>query len=102
MRLEHKSEKELKKEIIQIAEKYLDLNKYQLFFFGSRVSGKGDSRSDIDLGIKGNKRLSAEISENIKDDLENLPTLYSIDFVDFENVSKDFRELAEKNIEYLN
>jgi len=102
MRLEHKSEKELKKEILQIAGKYLDLNEYQLFFFGSRVSGKGDSRSDIDVGIQGRQKLPFVAKMQIEEDLENLPTLYSIDFVDFENVSEDFRELAEKNIEYLN
>jgi len=40
MKLEHYSEKKLKKEIKEIKEiigKYLDFKKYKIFFFGSRI-----------------------------------------------------------------
>ena len=102
MRLEHKSEKELKKEILQIAEKYLDLSQYQLFFFGSRVSGKSFERSDIDVGIQGHQKLPFIAKMQIEEDLENLPTLYKIDLIDFNDVSEDFKKVALKSIEPIN
>ncbi|MEK7189472.1 MAG: nucleotidyltransferase domain-containing protein [Patescibacteria group bacterium] len=52
-RLEYYPVEKLKKELKDIAAKYLDLKKYHLFFFGSRVTGKGSERSDIDVGIEG-------------------------------------------------
>ena len=34
----------------------------------------------------------------IKEEIENLPTLFSIDVVDFKNVSENFYNVAMKNI----
>ena len=102
MKLKHKAEKEIKKEIVEIVGRYIDLNQYKLFFFGSRITGKGNDRSDIDLGIKGEKVVPIKAMSNIKEDLENLSTLYTIDIVDFSKVSFDFNKFATKNIEYLN
>jgi len=38
----------------------------------------------------------------IKEKIENLPTLYSIDMVDFQRTEKDFQKVAKKNIELIN
>lgn len=102
MKLEHKAEKEVKKEILKVVGKHIDLEQYKLFFFGGRVDGRGDDRSDIDLGIKGEKAVPVEAMSNIEEDLENLPMLYTIDVVDFSKVSSDFDKFATKSIEYLN
>jgi septum formation topological specificity factor MinE len=40
MKLKHYPLKKLKKEILEIVGKYLDLKEYKVFFFGSRVSEK--------------------------------------------------------------
>jgi predicted nucleotidyltransferase len=101
MRLEYYSVDKLKKEILEILGKYLDLSKYKVFFFGSRVSGSGDSRSDIDIGIEG-PEISAYAKLEIEEELENLPILYKIDFVDFNNVDEDFKKIAKKYVEYIN
>ncbi len=101
MKLEFYPEEKLKKEILEIIGKYLDLKKYKIFFFGSRVIGKNFLRSDIDIGIEGPKPLSAEIKFQIEEELENLPTLYKFDFVDFYQVSEDFKKIAKKEIEYV-
>ena len=53
MRIEHYPLEKLKKEMLDIISKYLNLNEYKIFFFGSRVEGKGNERSDIDIGIEG-------------------------------------------------
>jgi len=102
MRLEHYPEEKLKKEILEIVGKRLDLKKYKVFFFGSRVTGKGDERSDIDIGIEGTEKVPIEVKFDIEDDIENLPILYKIDLIDFYNTDKNFYEVAKQKIEILN
>jgi len=100
VKLKHYSVKKLKKEIRQIVGKHLDLRKYKIFFFGSRVKG-GDERTDIDIGIEGPKPIPLEILSEIKEEIQKLPILYHIDLVDFKSVDKDFYKVAKQNIEYL-
>jgi len=102
MKIEFYSEKKLKKEILNIIGKYLDLNKYKVFFFGSRAEGKNSPRSDIDIGIEGPKEIPLEIMAKIKEEVEEIPTLYKIDIIDFKSVEKDFYEVAKKKVEFLN
>ena len=99
MRLEHYSLEKLKAEITNLVGRHLDLNTHQLFFFGSRVLGKGDERSDIDVGVKGPAPVSLSVLAEIEEELADLPILYKIDFVDFNQVSGDFRQVVGKNIE---
>jgi len=74
MRLEYYSVDKLKKEILEILGKYLDLSKYKVFFFGSRVRGNSDERADIDIGIEG-PEIPAYAKLEIEEELENLPIL---------------------------
>lgn len=101
MKIEFYPEEKLKKEILEIAGKYLDLKKYKVFFFGSRVKGKNFPRSDIDIGVLGKEPIPIEIKFKIEEELEELPTLYKFDLVDFSEVSKDFKKEALKSIEYV-
>lgn len=101
MRLEYYSLEKLKREIIAITSKHLDISKYKIFFFGSRVSGKGDEHSDIDIGINGPEEISYEVMARIKEEAENLPTLYKIEIVDFSKVSSDFSKVAIAHQEYF-
>jgi predicted nucleotidyltransferase len=101
MRLEYYPADKLKKEILEILGKYLDLSKYKVFFFGSRVRGNSDERADIDIGIEG-PEIPAYAKLEIEEELENLPILYKIDFVDFNNVDEDFKKIAKKYVEYIN
>ena len=101
MRLEFYSSEKLKREVKDIIGKYLDFDQNKIFVFGSRVTGKGNERSDIDLGIEGTEEISWQAMTKIKEDIENLPILYKIDVVDFKKVSSDFYDLAKQNIEML-
>jgi uncharacterized protein len=98
MKLEHYSVKKLKKNILNIFGKYLSLEHYEIFFFGSRVNGKANKRSDIDIGIKGKKPIPIEIIEKIREDISELPILYKIDVVDFNKINKNFYKIAMKTI----
>ncbi len=102
MRLERYPAGKLKKEIKEILKKYLGSRKYQAFFFGSRVSGKGNERSDIDLGIEGLKPFPSEIVSKIREEIVNLPFLYRVDVVDFNTVEGKFKKIAKEKIELIN
>ena len=102
MKLEHESEKILKEKILRIIGKYLNLSKYRVFFFGSRVTGKSDENSDIDIGIEGDKPLPAGVLSDIQDEIEELPVLYKIDVVDFADANEKFKAIAKEHIELVN
>lgn len=102
MKLEYLSEDKLKKMVRQAVGKYLSLSQYRLFFFGSRVRGDSFLRSDIDIGIEGRKKLPAKIKLEIEEELENLPTLYKLELVDFKTVSADFKNEALKYYQLIN
>lgn len=100
-RLEYYPIKKLTQELKSIIAKHLDLGSYHLFFFGSRVMGKGNEKSDIDVGIEGKRPIPAKAFSKIKEEIENLPILYKIEIVDFANVSPDFKKVAKKKIETI-
>jgi len=102
MRLEYYPLEKLKKEILEIVGKNLNLQEYKVFFFGSRVLDRGDDRSDIDIGIEGEEAVPAEKLRAIKEAVYNLPTLYKIDIVDFKDVDEKFYQVAKEKIEFLN
>ena len=99
MRLEYYPVEKLKKEILDIIGAHLDLANYKVFFFGSRVSGGGTDRSDIDVGIEGPEPIPLETIATIKDAIRGLPLLYHIDIVDFRRAAPDFRDVASQHVE---
>jgi len=101
MKLEFYPKEKLEKEILEIVGKYLDTRQWRVFFFGSRVKGKSDERSDIDVGIEGPSAVPFKVMSEIKEDILNLPILYKIDIVDFKNVDKDFYQIAKQNFELI-
>jgi predicted nucleotidyltransferase len=101
--LQHYNGEELTREIKSIFENVFTSDSYDLFYFGSRVSGLNSSRSDIDLGFanKNGQIMSSYNFFKISEDLESIRTLYKIDFVDFGNVGFDFKKEALSNIQKI-
>lgn len=102
MKLKYFPQQLLEKEIMGIVSKFLNPKQYRVFYFGSRVTGKADEHSDIDIGIEGPKAIPLQIISQIKESVSNIPTLYTIDLVDFHTVPSDFAQIAKEKIEYLN
>ena len=102
MRLEHYSAARLAEQARAIFAAHLDLGSHRVFFFGSRVQGTNSERSDIDIGVEGVREVPAAAIIAIREELDNLPTLYTFDVVDFRKVSPGFREEALKDVEYVN
>jgi len=73
----------------------------QVVLFGSRAQGKAKPRSDFDLGVVGDTPLPLADFFAIEDMLDELPTLYRIDWVDFARVSERFRTQALKRVEVI-
>jgi predicted nucleotidyltransferase len=83
-------------------EQYKDeLSGHKVVLFGSRVRRSHSERSDFDIGVIGDKPLSAEDFYRIGDFFESLPTLYRIDWVDLNRASERLKEEALKNAAVL-
>lgn len=101
MRLEHYPIDKLKSELKTIIGRHLDLAQYQIFFFGSRVTGRGDERSDIDIGIAGPEKIPLSMMGQIQEEIGALRILYKIEVVDFQSVSSEFKAVAFKDREII-
>lgn len=71
-----------------------ELKGYRVVLFGSRAAGQPKDRSDFDFGIYGVTPVSLKTFYKISDFLEQLPTLYQIDWVDLNRASDALRENA--------
>lgn len=71
---------------------------YSIFLFGSRADGSAHERSDIDIGIEGPAPVPQEAFALIQEELEEAPTLYSVDVVDFRRVPEKFRQVARHRL----
>jgi predicted nucleotidyltransferase len=74
---------------------------YKLFVFGSQANREILSSSDIDVGIDIGKPIENRIISMIWNKLDDLPTLYTFDVIDFQMVEDRFKKVALKNIEVL-
>lgn len=101
MKLEHESAEKLRKDLFDIIYSEISREEYTAFFFGSRVSGTAGERSDIDVGIEGEKKVPAVSLAKIEDAVEALSTLYKIEIVDFARVSDDFKKVAKEEVEVV-
>lgn len=102
MRLEHYPAAKLRSQVREIIGRHLNLNEYKVFFFGSRIRGTNSPRSDIDIGIDGPAPIPGEVRVKIADELEELPTLYRFDLVDFKSVTEDFKRKILEEAEHVN
>lgn len=97
-----KTSSEREAEIMQMlkdlfAQRKTDLAKHRVLLFGSRARGNAKQHSDFDLAVDGDEPLPLKSFFEIAEDLENLPTLYSFDWVDLTKVNNRFREEALKS-----
>ena len=79
-------EEQIKGMIANVMQKFSpQLRGHRVLLFGSRAGGKARQRSDFDIGVIGDEPLPVKVFYEIDDMLENLPTLYRIDWVDLNN-----------------
>jgi len=84
----------------EILDKNLSGVSYHAFIFGSQANKASLIRSDIDVGIIADGITSYQLSK-INAAIEELPMLYKIDLVNFNEVDARFKSVALKNIESI-
>jgi predicted nucleotidyltransferase len=109
------SEEEVKQQAVQIVQKYLGMmHGLRLFLFGSRARKTASVRSDYDFGIQyvsalerneqtrnKHSNIPLNVLSRIEGELEDIHIMQTIDFVDLDRVSNDFRIAALKDAELL-
>lgn len=95
------SYKNLTDAIISSIKRHIPFKHYQIFYFGSRISGKAIARSDLDIGLMAEHKIPIDVMTRIREDLEQIPILQKIDLVDFSLASEDFTREARKNREII-
>ena len=69
------------RELSYFAQKY---SIEKIILFGSRARGTNTERSDIDIAVCGTKDI-----EKLREELEDIPTLYTIDVVDMDECKNE-------------
>lgn len=62
----------------------------KIILFGSRATGDAHRGSDIDLAIEGGKQLSFREERKLKEVLDDIAGIYSVDIIFLERVEADF------------
>ena len=78
-------------EVVAIIRRYLP-EKYKIYIFGSWAKGNALETSDLDIGILGDIAVDSGIMDRIVKETEIIPTLRSIDVVDLQTKTDDFRK----------
>lgn len=68
---------EVIQEVVRLCRKY---QAAEVILFGSRAKGTAQLKSDIDIAVSGVTEF-----EDLKAEIEDLPTLYSVDLVDLDS-----------------
>ena len=92
---------ELKLAVREAVGKYLNLQAYDVFIFGSEAAGTATDQSDIDIGILGPKPVSKAIIQRIRDELESIRTLRVFDVVDLAVTDASFQQKALQTAERI-
>jgi len=64
---------------------------WKAVLFGSRARDGARARSDWDIGLVGPGPMPSETAARIREALDDLPTLHTIDLVDLTIVPEEFR-----------
>lgn len=89
---------EKSKEIIEdILSAYIEKN--SLLVFGSRLSGKCEDYSDLDLVVRSENPIPFSEYLALKDELEFSELPMRVDLLDWQRISPEFREIIEENCE---
>lgn len=76
--------------------------KFNVFLFGSRARDKHRRGADIDIGVKGARKLDEKVIEEIKDKIEESIVPFKVDVIDFIDIGSDFKGEALRDIEIWN
>jgi predicted nucleotidyltransferase len=88
-------------QILAILKRYLKNDRYRVFLYGSWASMHARPTSDIDIAILGMRPVTDAVFLKIREEIDNLPTLRSIDIVDLSRADRNFRDAVLRESEEL-
>ncbi|MCD6442667.1 MAG: nucleotidyltransferase domain-containing protein [Thermotogae bacterium] len=89
IRVKPLSDEEIREKIVKIISGYLP--NCRIYLIGSRAKGTHTERSDYDVVIVCEKRINYSIITAILDDFDKLPTLKTLDLIDFHDLDDHFK-----------
>jgi len=89
------------KEIIAILGRHLEAERYRVFLYGSWASMNARPTSDIDIAVLGEGPIDEMVFLRVREEIDNLPTLRSIDIVDLAKADREFRDAVLRESEEL-
>ena len=69
---------------------------YNVWAFGSRVNGRPQKFSDLDLALVSNEKIDWRVIERLKDAFSESDLPIMVDVVDFNSVSENFRKIISE------
>ena len=91
------SENSVEQEIRRVLEDHREaLRGYRVLLFGSRANDAAGHLSDFDVGIDGPEPLDLTSFYEIQDALDQIPTLYHLDWLDLNRASPEVSENARR------
>ena len=88
------SNEELIKASVEVIKKYLP--NAVVIVYGSRARGDYKPNSDLDVAILTENKIPASLMAQLREELDELPTLVSFDLVDLNSVSEEFKRTVLK------
>lgn len=71
---------------------------YKLYLFGSRALNRHTENSDFDLLVDAGKKIEFGVFAKIRYEIEELPTLYSVDLTDWQAADPEFLKTIEEDL----
>lgn len=81
--------------VSQILKQYA--SKYEVWAFGSRVTGKSKKYSDLDLAIISNEPIPLDTRSALVDAFSESDLPWKVDIIDWATTSERFRGIIKKN-----
>ena len=88
-------------QILAILKSYLENGQYRIFLFGSWASMHARPTSDIDIALLGTRPVIDAVFLKIREEIDSLPTLRSIDIVDLSRTDTKFKDAVLRESQEL-
>jgi len=70
-----------------------NLKPKKIILFGSRAKGNNYNGSDIDLCVVGAKELDKRNLRKLKEKIDDISGLYSVDLIFYEKIDEEFKKI---------
>jgi len=80
----------------------VDVDRVMVFLFGSRLKENHASRSDVDIGLFAEEKISVKLFHQIRNTIDASIIPWEVDIVDFTRADEAFKQEAMKDIKIWN